>query len=1012
MIDVNGKPQTKGYSIKLRIACAFFAIVVIQGLILVCSIIISGAIEKNNVATYNTLANQSNNRKNEIQKQFNTKRQNITIASVNFSSQIEKLLEDNGISIESLKDDESIFDAALEMSLAELVMFAKVNAVTGVFVIIDPSPDIVNEDVKSRTCMYIRNSSPGSIVADDKLQLEYGRVDISRRIGITADYLWTRDMDFSGGFSRDLYFKPIRAALESGEGIDVTKPHVYGYWSSPFILRNNDVALMTYSLPLLLHDGTPYGVMGFEIDTTEISNSMPAVEVPYEQGFYVLGKNMTDGFYSDGIVSSGPYAQHFLRGENSKIDYNFVYETNNGVVYEMTNSNYPGSKAIGAYSEISLYETYSPFYSEKWALISMAAKDSVMQGSRSVTQSVVISILSTTALAMILSIFAMFYIFGPIRGLYEKVRLIDPEKPVRFDRVGINEIDELSGAFEVLSDKISDAAAKMFRIIELVDMPLGSFEINYGDNRVQLSKSMLSLMHIQPRGDAPYIISVAEWSDVIGAFEEYSATTNDEGIKETLYIADSLGEARNWFRMRLISENSRDIGILMDVTEEIVQKQRLEFERNYDSLTKLLNQQTFYRRATELVENKYGTAGIMMFADLDDLKFVNDLYGHETGDAYIKEFASFLTKFKDLNAAIGRISGDEFVMFMNGFGSQEEAKAAFDNIFAGLKDTAIHVSDGAAHRVRVSVGIAYYPYDSSDMRELVRYADYAMYEIKRTNKGEVKEFNIGSYNKNSFVLHMKNALNVFIEEKRVHFAFQPIVDVRTGEIFAYESLMRSMMQELKSPDEILQVARSQAKLYQIEKLTFQVVLEWLDKNRDRVGDRKIFINSIPNQVFTDSDMTEICESHKHLFNQIVFEVTENEYSIKEETKKKMDAFREWGSLVAIDDYGSGYSNDLALLYIEPDFLKIDMSIVRNINKDVDKQQLVQNIIAYASKRNIKIIAEGVEDFDEMETLINFGVDYIQGYYLAKPNFEIIDLSEEAKHKMLDVSDRRMQEGKN
>jgi diguanylate cyclase (GGDEF)-like protein len=449
----------------------------------------------------------------------------------------------------------------------------------------------------------------------------------------------------------------------------------------------------------------------------------------------------------------------------------------------------------------------------------------------------------------------------------------------------------------------------------------------------------------------------------------------------------------------MFEEEMRHIGVLIDVTDEMSRQQRLEFERNYDSLTKLLNRQGFLNKAFTMIKSNEDKIGIMMFADLDDLKFVNDMYGHEMGDEYIRAFAGFLNRFKECKAIVGRISGDEFVLFMNGFATREEARNKFDEIFSDIKNCSVKTPGGMMQKLRVSVGLAYYPDDSRDIKKLVEYADYAMYDIKHTIKGATKEFDLEDYNKNSFVIKMKDVLNILIEDRKLTFVFQPVIDVRTGEIYAYEALMRSMMPELKSPDEILRVARSQSKLYQIEKLTFEIVLDWMQKNRHRIGDKRIFVNSVPNQVFTDEDLNEMRNTYGDLFGKIVLEITENEFSGREEIRKKIGIFRKLGAKVAIDDYGSGYSNTSALLTIEPNFLKIDMSIIRDIDKDSDKQHLVESIIAYASKKNMKIIAEGVESIGEMSTVIKLGVDYIQGFYFAVPDFELMEIPAQIKEQV-------------
>ena len=198
--------------------------------------------------------------------------------------------------------------------------------------------------------------------------------------------------------------------------------------------------------------------------------------------------------------------------------------------------------------------------------------------------------------------------------------------------------------------------------------------------------------------------------------------------------------------------------------------------------------------------------------------------------------------------------------------------------------------------------------------------------------------------------------------------------------------MRSKLESIKSPIQIISLATAESKLYQIEKLTWFKALEAFAEHEDEVGDAKLFINSIPNYVLSDDDAKEFEERYSKYLSRLVIEFLENEKSNSVYTVKKKKLIEKWNANLAIDDFGSGYNNEATLLEITPGFVKIDMEIVRGIDKDQNRQQLAKNLVSYASGRNIKIIAEGVETREELEKVIELGVDYIQGYYLSKPSF--------------------------
>ena len=203
---------------------------------------------------------------------------------------------------------------------------------------------------------------------------------------------------------------------------------------------------------------------------------------------------------------------------------------------------------------------------------------------------------------------------------------------------------------------------------------------------------------------------------------------------------------------------------------------------------------------------------------------------------------------------------------------------------------------------------------------------------------------------------------------------------------AYEALMRSDMEALRSPATIMKLAREQGALCEIERLTFFKSLENFDHLRSEGlvrRDTMLFINSIASVCLPRED-SEYMESRWHeLCRQMVIEITEEEEIDHEalEAKRHVPGF---SGMFALDDYGSGFANENSLLELSPRFIKVDIAIIRGIDTDPDKQQIVQNIVAYAHPRSMQIIAEGVETAEELKKVLELGVDGLQGYFLAKP----------------------------
>jgi len=282
---------------------------------------------------------------------------------------------------------------------------------------------------------------------------------------------------------------------------------------------------------------------------------------------------------------------------------------------------------------------------------------------------------------------------------------------------------------------------------------------------------------------------------------------------------------------------------------------------------------------------------------------------------------------------------------------------------------------------------------------LMRFADFAMYEVKHKAKGSIGEFDQQRYNKDSFLLCGKEELNTFIDEALVRFAFQPIVDAKTGEVFGYEALMRPQLETLKSPMEILRLAQSQSKLYEIERITWFKVMEAFQQHKKVFQDVKLFVNSIPNHILSKEDLEKLEAQYLPDLNHVIVEIIENEQSDQQITKQKQQMVRRWNSNLALDDFGSGYNSEIALLFLSPKYVKMDRYMIQGIDQDINRQKLVQNLLSYVQERGMKMIAEGVENKAELDILISFGIDYVQGYYLGRPNFTPLPIDFKVKEEI-------------
>ena len=233
-----------------------------------------------------------------------------------------------------------------------------------------------------------------------------------------------------------------------------------------------------------------------------------------------------------------------------------------------------------------------------------------------------------------------------------------------------------------------------------------------------------------------------------------------------------------------------------------------------------------------------------------------------------------------------------------------------------------------------------------------------------------------------------------LEENLFTYQFQPIVDTVSGDIYSYESLMRSNTRKHLPPLLIIKYADMMGRLADVERATFLNVLKIVSEHRDELGRVKVFINSIPGVRVSDRDFDTLEEYFKELSDNVVVELTEEAELSDRDLERLKGFFSKLGIETAVDDYGTGYSNVNNLLRYMPDYVKIDRALLSEIQNKPQKQHFVREVIDFCHDNNIKALAEGVETMEELKWVIYLGADLIQGYYTGAPKDHFIDSIDE------------------
>ena len=231
---------------------------------------------------------------------------------------------------------------------------------------------------------------------------------------------------------------------------------------------------------------------------------------------------------------------------------------------------------------------------------------------------------------------------------------------------------------------------------------------------------------------------------------------------------------------------------------------------------------------------------------------------------------------------------------------------------------------------------------------------------------------------------LRSIVNKILDTNDIDYYFQPIVSAKTGDIVGYEALMRMPEKYGVSPLTLLKYATEENRLGDVERATLFNVMKKMKDLKEELGNRKVFINSIPGHYLSDEEFASLVAKYRDLADKVVIEVTE-ETNIEETTIEYLSSrSKEYGFQVAVDDFGTGYSNVTNLLKFLPNYVKIDRFLISELQIDPRKQHFVNTIIQFAHDNGFQALAEGVETSEELNAAIRMGVDLIQGFFTAKP----------------------------
>ncbi len=474
-----------------------------------------------------------------------------------------------------------------------------------------------------------------------------------------------------------------------------------------------------------------------------------------------------------------------------------------------------------------------------------------------------------------------------------------------------------------------------------------------------------------------------------------------EGQKHIYHFTNN--NTTKFIKMNIYESSDEWLGFVQDYTRQISNMRENDFVE-YDPVTKLPSYPYFSQQIKKLLPDVQN--GCLATLYINGIEKLGSFLTVDSTNSCIASVAEILNSFAGENVLIGTKSGYEMLAFFkdcdrmfiyNILNSMDEAvqNCILTDDFGEIID----ISDKS--KLSLYIGCSSYPNEATDFNMLVNYSEFALYEARTDRRHVINWFSENNYSREKDAYKNAQIFSRMVTENLFTYHVQPIVETTTGNIVAYEALMRSTGDIKMEPKQILSIAAGQNSLYAIEKLTFYNTMKLISENQSVFENKKLFINSMCEYTLNDEDFNELYLTYGELLEKCVIEIVEDSNVTEEsiELVKKRLAFAH--AQLAIDDYGTGYSNSTNLLKYRPDFVKIDRSLISDIHNDMKKQQLVTQIIDFCRDNQLQTLAEGVETSQEMKTVIRLGVDLVQGYYTSKPKPVFLDsISKDIKDEII------------
>lgn len=469
-----------------------------------------------------------------------------------------------------------------------------------------------------------------------------------------------------------------------------------------------------------------------------------------------------------------------------------------------------------------------------------------------------------------------------------------------------------------------------------------------------------------------------------------------DGKIRTILVRRIFWEGENDGNIKIYGTNqdiSERIAMEKDKRRQAATIQNLAY---IDSLTGLANRHSLGKYLAEdlkkvYIKEVYNKAykGVLFFIDLDDLKMINNTYGHSYGDEIIRAVAKKISQISGKDAFVSRVSGDEFAVILKDVDDIKTIKLFARKLLSKIseKQTILRVD----FHITASMGIVMYPKDGDTVDELLKNADNAMYAAKTSGKNKWQFYTVKMQQDAYKKIRLTNSLRYALDNKELYLVYQPQISTQQRKLIGFEALLRWNSSEYGtvSPAHFIPLAEQSDLIQEIGNwVLYKTCFFIKDLLNEGWHGIHIAVNISSRQIADENFVAMIgdaIESTGIRPENLEIEVTESLCMASlDDAQKKLSALRQMGVHLSMDDFGTGFSSLTYLRKLPFKSLKIDKSFIDIIETDVNGAKIIDSIIKMAHTMDMNVVAEGVETQGQLEYLTANKCDFIQGYIFSKP----------------------------